>query len=78
MLMVGQVLAHLCKQCWMPAQLGSCPARLPRLPSTAGGPFNLMSRRVLGTNAHLAEAVSGILADCPCAPDEPLPQPLPE
>ncbi|EFN58920.1 hypothetical protein CHLNCDRAFT_34254 [Chlorella variabilis] len=49
-----------------------------RVLDPAGGPFNLMSRRVLGTNAHLAEAVSGILADCPCAPDEPLPQPLPE
>lgn len=43
----------------------------------AGGPFNVMSRRVLGTNAHLAEPVSGILAQGPYAPDEPPPLPLP-
>ena len=40
-----------------------------------GGPFNLMSRRVLGTNGHLAVAVSGILAAATWADDEP--QPLP-
>jgi inositol-phosphate phosphatase/L-galactose 1-phosphate phosphatase len=37
----------------------------------AGGPFNLMSRRVLGTNAHLAEAASSILGAAQYAADEP-------
>jgi hypothetical protein len=46
---------------------------LPLLPciSCAGGAFNLMSRRVLGTNAHLAEAASGVLSQAQYAPDEP-------
>lgn len=39
--------------------------------SLAGAPFNLMSRRVLGTNAHLAEAAAAILAQCSDAPNEP-------
>lgn len=43
---------------------------LPAL-SSSGGAFNLMSRRVLGTNAHLAEAVSGVLSQAQYAPDEP-------
>ena len=42
----------------------------------AGGPFNLMSRRVLGTNGHLTEAVSDILAVGPLAPGEAPPLPL--
>jgi inositol-phosphate phosphatase / L-galactose 1-phosphate phosphatase len=37
----------------------------------AGGPFDVMSRRILGTNGHLAEAVAQVLADGPWAPDEP-------
>ncbi|KAI7843873.1 hypothetical protein COHA_002420 [Chlorella ohadii] len=41
-----------------------------------GAPFNLMSRRVLGTNAHLAEAAAAILAQCPDAPGEPPALPL--
>ncbi|KAL4534484.1 hypothetical protein Ndes2526A_g05380 [Nannochloris sp. 'desiccata'] len=41
-----------------------------------GGPFNLMSRRILATNAHLAEKASEILAAAPWAPDEPQPLPL--
>ena len=36
-----------------------------------------MSRRVLGTNAHLAEAAAAVLAQCPDAPDEPPALPLP-
>ena len=63
---------------WQPA--GPCllcqPGRLAP-PLCAGGPFTLMSRRVLGTNAHLAEAVAQILAGCKYAPDEPPPLPLP-
>ncbi|KAL6772286.1 hypothetical protein ACKKBG_A29640 [Auxenochlorella protothecoides x Auxenochlorella symbiontica] len=39
----------------------------------AGGPFNVMSRRVLGTNGHLAAQVSSILAACPLAEGEPRP-----
>lgn len=39
----------------------------------AGGPFNVMSRRVLGTNGYLADSVSKILKDIPCAPNEPQP-----
>jgi hypothetical protein len=35
-----------------------------------------MSRRVLGTNAHLAAEVAQILAACPLAPGEPEPLPL--
>lgn len=47
-------------------------------PLVAGAPFNLMSRRVLGTNAHLAEAAAAILAQCPDAPGEPPALPLPQ
>ena len=36
-----------------------------------------MSRRVLGTNAHLAEAAAEVLAGCQYAPDEPPALPLP-
>jgi inositol-phosphate phosphatase/L-galactose 1-phosphate phosphatase len=39
----------------------------------AGGEFELMSRRVLGTNSSLATAVSSILSAGPWAPGEPLP-----
>lgn len=39
----------------------------------AGGEFELMSRRVLGTNASLATAVSSILSAGPWAPGEPQP-----
>jgi hypothetical protein len=46
--------------------------------SAAGGPFNMMSRRVLGTNAHLAEPVSAILASCKYADCEPKANPLPQ
>lgn len=35
-----------------------------------------MSRRVLGANAHLAEAAAAILAGCPDAPNEPPALPL--
>jgi len=38
-----------------------------------GGPFSLMGRRVLATNAHLAEPVSYVLAACPTGPTEPPP-----
>jgi len=41
-----------------------------------GGPFNVMSRRVLGTNRHLAEPVSKILRAGPYAPGEPPVLPL--
>lgn len=68
---------------------GACPERpcvlsaLPTAPSSlllcvhAGGPFNIMSRRVLGANAHLAEKAAAALAPIPLAPGEPQPQPLP-
>lgn len=46
------------------------PTPRPSLPPT-GGPFNLMSRRVLGANAHLAEAAAAILAGCKYDPQEP-------
>lgn len=54
----------------------SCPPLPPSPPRCPGGPFNLMSRRVLGTNAHLAEAAAGVLAGCQYAPDEPQALPL--
>lgn len=54
----------------------STRASLPAL-FVAGAPFNIMSRRVLGTNAHLAEAAAAILAQCPDAPGEPPALPLP-
>ena len=41
--------------------------------NSTGGPFNVMSRRVLGTNGHLAEELSGILSKCPLAEGEPKP-----
>lgn len=41
--------------------------------NATGGPFNVMSRRVLGTNGHLAEELSGILSKCPLAEGEPKP-----
>lgn len=47
-----------------------------RVLDPTGGPFNIMSRRVLGTNAHLAEAAAQVLAGCKYAPDEPPPLPL--
>ena len=42
-----------------------------RVLDPAGGPFNLMSRRVLGTNAHLAEAASSVLGIAQYAANEP-------
>lgn len=42
-----------------------------RVLDPTGGPFNLMSRRVLGANAHLAEAAAAILAGCKYDPQEP-------
>lgn len=48
-----------------------------RVLDPTGGPFNIMSRRVLGTNAHLAEEVSSVLAGCKYAESEPKPQPPP-
>jgi inositol-phosphate phosphatase/L-galactose 1-phosphate phosphatase len=44
----------------------------------AGGPFNLMSRRVLGANAHLGAGVAAVLAAAPWAADEPPAVPPPE
>jgi inositol-phosphate phosphatase/L-galactose 1-phosphate phosphatase len=37
----------------------------------AGGPFNLMARRVLGANGHLGPKVAAILAPCALGPSEP-------
>ncbi|KAG1662640.1 hypothetical protein FOA52_009625 [Chlamydomonas sp. UWO 241] len=37
----------------------------------AGGPFDVMARRVLGTNAHLARPLAEILAGCPVSKAEP-------
>lgn len=37
----------------------------------AGGPWDVMSRRVLGTNAHLGPAVAELLAGCKTSPEEP-------
>ena len=42
-----------------------------RVLDPSGAPFNIMSRRVLGTNAHLAEELVGVLKGCPDAPGEP-------
>lgn len=39
----------------------------------AGGPFDLMARRVLATNAHLADAVAAVLREQPLGPREPQP-----
>ncbi|KDD75655.1 inositol monophosphatase [Helicosporidium sp. ATCC 50920] len=39
---------------------------------SSGKPFNVMSGRVLGTNAHLSQPMSAILSACPEAPGEPL------
>ena len=38
-----------------------------------GGPFGLMGRRVLGTNAHLGAQVAAVLAAVGSAPAEPQP-----
>eukprot|EP00955_Chlamydomonas_euryale_P105746 365661-Chlamydomonas_euryale.AAC.31 len=37
----------------------------------AGGPFDVMSRRVLGANNHLARPLADILASCPVSKSEP-------
>jgi inositol-phosphate phosphatase/L-galactose 1-phosphate phosphatase len=37
----------------------------------SGGPWHVMSRRVLGTNAHLGPAVAQLLAGCKTSPEEP-------
>lgn len=39
----------------------------------AGGQFDMMSRRVLGTNGYLGESVSRVLKEIPDAPGEPAP-----
>lgn len=39
----------------------------------AGGPFDLMARRVLGTNAHLGPAYAALLAAAPLGDKEPQP-----
>ena len=39
----------------------------------AGGPFSLMGRRVLATNAHLAEQTVAVLGHMPLGPKEPGP-----
>ena len=39
----------------------------------AGGPFNIMSRRIMVTNAHLAEAASSVLSGMKLGPHEPKP-----
>ena len=41
----------------------------------AGGPFSLMGRRVLATNAHLAEQAVAVLGHMPLGPKEPRPMP---
>jgi inositol-phosphate phosphatase / L-galactose 1-phosphate phosphatase len=41
----------------------------------AGGPWEIMSRRVLAANATLGPAVAALLAACPTSEEEP--QPLP-
>ncbi len=41
----------------------------------AGGPFSLMARRVLATNAHLSTAVAAVLREQPLGPREPRPPP---
>ena len=42
----------------------------------SGSPWDIMGRRVLGTNAHLGPAVAELLAKCKTSPEEP-PVPLP-
>jgi len=44
-----------------------------RVTDVTGGPFNLMARRVLATNAHLSSAVAEVLAAQPLGPREPRP-----
>lgn len=44
-----------------------------RVTDVTGGPFNLMARRVLATNAHLSGAVAEVLAAQPLGPREPRP-----
>ena len=39
----------------------------------AGGPFNIMGRRVLATNSHLAGAACSILTGMKLGPHEPRP-----
>jgi hypothetical protein len=36
-----------------------------------GGPWGIMSRRVLGTNTHLGPAVAKLLAGCKTSTEEP-------
>lgn len=43
----------------------------------AGGPFNLMSRRVLAANSHVGPKVAAIIGPCPLGPNEPGPLPVP-
>ena len=42
----------------------------------SGGPFNVMSRRVLAGNKHVAKEAACILAAAPLGPKEPPPLPL--
>lgn len=39
----------------------------------AGGPFDLMARRVLGANAHLGQGMAAILREAKLAATEPQP-----
>ena len=39
----------------------------------SGGPFNVMARRVLGSNAHLGKPVADIIASCKSSSKEPQP-----
>lgn len=41
----------------------------------AGGPFSVMARRVLATNAHLGAAMAAVLREQPLGPREPRPPP---
>lgn len=42
-----------------------------RVLDPAGGPFDIMGRRVLATNAHLAQPLADILGGCFTGPNEP-------
>ena len=37
----------------------------------SGAPFDIMSRRVLATNAQLGQAAAAVLVNCPEGPQEP-------
>lgn len=56
---------------WGIPPVAPSPHHLTAVSLPTGGPFNLMSRRVLGANAHLAEPAAAILAGCKYDPQEP-------